>query len=87
MSVTYQGKQPYLLESVEKIDAPDGLPGNNWHRYIIKRGESVIKGTKTGTLESVTAHAQKAADDMNLRAQNGGSYYAPTHRQNKNKKE
>ena len=38
-------KEPYRVASVEKIDPPEGMPGNNWHRYVIERGKSTIDGT------------------------------------------
>ena len=76
-------KEPYRVASVEKIDPPEGMPGNNWHRYVIERGKSTIDGIKPGTLKAVTEHAETVANDLNERAHKGGSYFAPSNRQNK----
>jgi hypothetical protein len=67
----------YHVVSVEKTDAPEGMPGNNWHRYVIGRGSSVIEGFKPGTLKAVTQHAESCAEDLNARAFKGYSAYAP----------
>ncbi|MEJ2142197.1 MAG: hypothetical protein P8Y24_07550 [Gammaproteobacteria bacterium] len=74
---------PYHVETVEKISTPEGMPGNNWHRYVIARGNSTIDGIKPGTHKAVTEHAHAVARDLNERALKGKSYYAPSHRQNK----
>jgi len=67
----------YQVVSVEKIDAPEGMEGKNWHRYIIERGSSVVTGKKPGTLKTVTAHARQVAEDLNARTGlNAGSLYA-----------
>lgn len=84
-------KEPYRVVTVEKIQPPEGMPGNNWHRYVIGRDNSAsngrtnstIDGIKPGTLKSVTDHANSVANDLNERAGKGGSYFAPSHRQNK----
>ena len=76
-------KAKYNVVTVEKIQPPEGMPGDNWHRYVIGRGNSKIEGTKPGTLKSVTEHAAVVAEDLNSRAQKGGSYFAPSNRQNK----
>lgn len=76
-------REKYNVVTVEKIETPEGMPGNNWHRYVIGRGNSKIEGTKPGTLKSVTEHAESVAEDLNSRAQKGGSYFAPSNRQNK----
>ena len=40
----------YVLVSIDKTEAPEGLPGTNWHQYIIERGNSQIVGKKPGSL-------------------------------------
>lgn len=74
----------YIVESVEKIETPEGMPAGNWFRYVISHGKSKIDGTKPGTLKGVTKHAEAMVDDLNIRAKNNRSTYAPT--QNKHKK-
>lgn len=70
----------FAVASVEKTASPEGLPGDNWHRYIIACGDSTIEGLKPGTLHAVTAHAQSVADDLNERKHSQGSTYAPRSR-------
>jgi hypothetical protein len=67
----------YQVISVEKSDAPEGMAGNNWHRYVIGQGDSRIEGLRSGTLKSVTAHAQTCAEELNNRGVRGYSAYAP----------
>jgi hypothetical protein len=70
-------QQKYTVVSVEKAEPPEGMPGNNWHRYVIGRGTSRIEGYKPGTLKAVTKHAEECAEDLNARAFKGYSAYAP----------
>ena len=67
----------YHVVSVEKTTAPEGLPGDNWHRYIIGQGSSRIEGIKPGTLKAVTQHAETVVEDLNSRKGRGSSTYAP----------
>lgn len=59
---------------IKKIAAPEGMPGDNWHRYVIQCNTSVIEGMRPGTLDSVTEHAESVAEDLNLRS--GGAWTA-----------
>lgn len=68
MTTDVSEKPVYKVETVEKIAAPEGMPGSNWHRYVIRRQNSEITGMKPGTLKSVTQHAESVAEDLNLRA-------------------
>ncbi|MFO7604262.1 MAG: hypothetical protein R6X06_10685 [Gammaproteobacteria bacterium] len=70
-------KPKFNVISVEKASPPEGMPGDNWHRYIIGQGGSKIEGIKPGTLKAVTLHAETIAEDLNSRAGRGGSTYAP----------
>jgi hypothetical protein len=76
MVATDTVKPTYKVMSVEKIDTPEGMPGNNWHRYVIVRGKSEIKGMKSGTLNSVTQHAETMVEDLNLRSGGASTAYA-----------
>jgi len=73
----------YQVISVDKIVAPEGMPGSDWYRYVIGYGKSKIDGKKPGTLNNVTQHAEAIAEDLNLRSQNKKSVYAPRQNQNK----
>lgn len=67
----------FHVVSVEKTTAPEGLPGDNWHRYVIGQGSSKIEGIKPGTLKAVTQHAEEVVEDLNSRKGRGTSTYAP----------
>ena len=66
----------YKVISVEKIKAPEGMAGTNWHRYTIQKGNSIIDCKKTGTLNEVSKHAENVAEQINSRTSKGGSTYA-----------
>lgn len=70
----------YLVVSVEESEPPQGMTNGHWYRYVIGRGKSKIEGVKSGTLAAVRLHAQTFADDLNDRANRGGSFYAPRQR-------
>ncbi len=67
----------YHVVTVEKITPPEGMPGDNWHRYVIGQGNSRIEGKKPGTLKAVTQHAETVVEDLNSRKGRGSSTYAP----------
>ena len=69
-------KLTYRVEKVEKTTPPEGMEGDNWHRYVVGQGSSKIEGKKAGTLEDVTQHAEVFAEDLNSRMRGGGSTYA-----------
>lgn len=66
----------YKVESVEKMDTPEGVPDGTWHKYVIGQGSSRIEGMKSGSLRIVTEHAASVAEDLNSRAAGGNSTYA-----------
>jgi hypothetical protein len=70
----------YNVITVEKTTAPEGMPGDNWCRYVIGKGGSRIEGKKPGSLHEVTRHAECVAEDLNSRKSKGGSMYAPRKR-------
>ena len=57
----------YNVTSIEKIKTPEGMSGDNWYMYIIEKGNSVMECMKSGTLKSVTEHAENAAELINAR--------------------
>ncbi|MDH5391692.1 MAG: hypothetical protein OEY11_00775 [Gammaproteobacteria bacterium] len=67
----------YHVISVEKTEAPSGMEEGDWHRYTIGQGTSKIDGIRSGSLKDVTQHAEAFAKELNERAINGGSTYAP----------
>lgn len=57
----------YEVTEIEKTTAPEGMAGDNWYRYVIQKGQSVVESKKTGTLKAVTAHAKNVAELINIR--------------------
>jgi hypothetical protein len=70
-------KEKYRMITVEKISSPEGMPGSDWHRYVIGQGRSRIEGMKPGTLKAVTEYAEEFAENLNSRASGKYSTYAP----------
>ena len=65
----------YVVIKVEKTTAPEGLSGENWYLYVIQKGDlvnSIMECKNTGSLKSVTAHANEVAEIINLRNVRGG---------------
>jgi len=69
-------KQKYNLVSVEKIDTPKDMPAGNWHRYVIERGNSTMKGMQSGSLLEVKKYAEDFVEGLNERGVTGSSTYA-----------
>lgn len=70
-------KLKYHVVTVEQTTPPEGMPGDNWYRYVIGQGTSRIEGIRHGSLKDVTQHAEAFAEDLNLRMNSSGSTYAP----------
>ena len=65
----------YHVIKVEKTTAPEGMLGENWYLYVIQKGSlsnSLMECKKTGTLKSVTEHANDVAETINSRNVKGG---------------
>jgi hypothetical protein len=62
----------YKVTTVEKTTAPEGMLGDNWYHYVIRRGKQVIDGKKPGSLKAVTEHAESVAELINSRHLKGG---------------
>ncbi|MBI1422175.1 MAG: hypothetical protein GC149_01830 [Gammaproteobacteria bacterium] len=69
--------EKYQVVAVEKSIPPQGIDTGSWYRYVIGQGKSEIVGFKLGSLQAVTEHAYAMVDDLNNRANRGGSFYAP----------
>lgn len=65
-------RNQYEVTEVEKTTAPDGMSGDNWYHYVIRRGTQVIDGKKPGSLKAVTEHAESVAELINSRHLRGG---------------
>lgn len=81
MTVINKRTHKYNVTSVEKVDTPEGMPGDDWHRYVLGEGTSKIEGLRPGTLGKVTEHAQKFCEELNDRIGRGGSTYSPRSKQ------
>jgi len=51
----------------------------NWHHYVIGRGNSIIEGSKVGTLKEVTEHAKDLAERINARSDKYGVTYVSSY--------
>ncbi|MDX2477680.1 MAG: hypothetical protein QNL05_09985 [Gammaproteobacteria bacterium] len=60
-------RNKFEVTEVEKTTAPEGMPGDNWYRYVIQKGKQVIDCKKTGSLKAVTEHAESVAELINSR--------------------
>ncbi|MDH5408831.1 MAG: hypothetical protein OEZ33_00390 [Gammaproteobacteria bacterium] len=70
-------KLKYQVVSVEKGTPPEGVADGDWYNYVIGHGTSKIEGSKPGSLQAVTEHAEAVAEDLNSRTGRSGSTYAP----------
>jgi hypothetical protein len=77
MSEQAQENRKYNIQSIEEIEAPEGMDsGQQWYQYVISHGPSRIEGKRPGTLESVKKHAEEYTENLNQRATLGYSAYA-----------
>ena len=63
----------FKVISIDKTEAPSGMSGDNWYRYVIGQGTSKIEGLTMGDLINVTAHAEAIAFDLNGRSKGGNA--------------
>lgn len=61
------GESPFRLESVTAVDAPSGVHGDNWHRYVITQGQNQIVGHRQGSVTAVRHAVEAMVDSLNLR--------------------
>jgi hypothetical protein len=67
-------REKYQVESVVGIDAPEGMVGNDWHRYTIAYKKTKIQGMMPGSLFNVTQHAEEFAENLNERSGRYGGH-------------
>lgn len=68
---------PFKVACVEKIDAPDGSEGQDWHRYVLESGRSTVTGQRRGSRKDVLAYATQCTEQMNARGLTGQSIWSP----------
>lgn len=75
----------FILVSLEKSEAPDGVGGDDWYRYVIERGNSQIIGNMCGTLQKVKTKVSEFVENLNERVASpkGRSLWSPTRTQQK----
>lgn len=71
-----QRSRTFSITSIEKVDPPKGMSGDEWYHYVISQGPSKIDGTRPGSLQSVREHAEEFVENLNERATLGYSAYA-----------
>lgn len=70
----------YKIVAIEKSSAPKGFPGDDWHHYVIGRGDSIIEGDKVGTLKEVTEHVKDLAERISARSDKYGTTYISSYK-------
>jgi hypothetical protein len=60
----------YQVASVERAEL-EGAEGQDWYRYVLASGRSLITGFRRGSLDEVTEYAQTCAEAFNLRSLTG----------------
>ena len=70
------GKSFFCVTCIEKTEPPAGVTEGEWYQYTIGHGESAIHGKRSGSLQSVTRHAEEYAENLNQRTLLGHSAYA-----------
>lgn len=73
-------RNKFKVVSVEKTKPPAGMDGGTWYHYEIKCAGSSLYGTRSGTLEQVTEHAEAFAEELNFRDQNKGKKRMQNHK-------
>lgn len=67
----------FKVASVDKISAPDGGEGQDWYRYVLDSGRSMISGQRRGSRKDVLAYAAQCVEQLNTRGQTGQSIWSP----------
>jgi len=58
--------QPFRLDSITEVPAPDGAEGT-WQRYVIVQGSNTINGLRSGTLADVKVQIEDVVRHLNER--------------------
>ena len=66
----------FRVINIENTDPPAGVTEGEWYQYTIGHGDSAIHGKRSGSLQSVTRHAEEFAENLNQRTLLGYSAYA-----------
>ncbi len=63
----------YQVASVEKAKMPAGTEGDDWYRYVLSSGSSLITGFHRGSRAEVKEYASHCVEEFNLRSVSGKS--------------
>ena len=66
----------FRVALVEQAAVPQGGEGDNWCRYVIESGCTVITVWRRGSLQEVTQHAIRSTEELNDRSNRGASPWA-----------
>jgi hypothetical protein len=58
--------QPFQLDSISKVDSPDGSAGD-WQRYVISQGTNTITGVRAGDHAEVSLVVAELVQRLNER--------------------
>ena len=58
--------QPFRLDSITEVPAPDGAEGV-WQQYVIVQGTNTINGMRAGTLSEVRPQIEEIVRHLNER--------------------
>jgi len=59
--------EDYHIVSVEPTDAPGGLGGDDWYRYVIDQGSNRIYGYRQGSRQGITKSLEELVLRLNER--------------------
>ena len=76
LNVRTDEARQFRVASVEKTGVPEGAAGDDWYRYVLKSGCSAITGWRRGSLQEVTQHARRCAEELNARYNANASPWA-----------
>lgn len=63
----------FRVALVEKSSVPPGGEGEGWCRYMLVSGYAAITGWRRGSLQEITHHAIRCAEELNARSTHGVS--------------
>lgn len=66
----------FRVALVEKSPVPQGAEDEGWYRYVLESGYAAITGWRRGSLQEITQHAIRCAEELNARSTPGFSPWA-----------
>ncbi len=70
----------FSVVAVSECDAPPGAEKGRWTHYVVANQHTRIEGIHRGSVVQGRRHATEFADELNARASNGYSTWAPRSR-------